>query len=116
MRSRAEWERPILTAAGVVALAAALWAQAPTSQSSAVPQWQIDAGGKMAFDVASVKPSTARPEGYRENFPLTLGASNFASVGSLMSVDVPLRTIIGFAFKLSVGQTRFLMPGLPDWV
>ena len=70
----------------------------------------------MAFEVASVKQSTPGPEGFHQNFPLTLGASNFASVGNLMSVNVPLRTIIGFAFKLSVGQTRFLMPGLPDWV
>ncbi len=74
------------------------------------------AGGKMAFDAASVKRSTPGPEGYRSNFPLTLGSSNFSSVGNLMSVDVPLRTLIGFAFKLSAGQTHFLISGLPDWV
>lgn len=79
------------------------------------PQWEIDAGGKMAFEVASVKRSGLPDPAYRTNFPLTLG-SNFGSVGNLMSADVPLRTLIGFAFKLSVGQTRFFMPGLPDWV
>lgn len=82
---------------------------------AATPQWEIDAGGEVAFDVASVKRSALPPEGYSTNFPLTLG-SNFGSVGNLMSADVPLRTLIGFAFKLSVGQTRFLMPGLPNWV
>ena len=48
------------------------------AQSSA-PDWQTAAGGKMAFDVASVKRSTPGPvEGYRSNF-LTLGSSNFSS-------------------------------------
>src|SRR5579859_5464791 len=55
------------------------------------PDWERAAGGKMAFEVASVKRSTPGPEGYHSNFPLTLGASNFASVGSFMSVNLPLR-------------------------
>lgn len=89
---------------------------ASTSQGAQqAPQWEIDAGGKMAFDVASVKRSAMPDPSYRTNFPLTLG-SNFGPVGNLMSADVPLRTLIGFAFKLSVGQTRFFMPGLPNWV
>ncbi len=50
------------------------------------------------------------------NFPLSLGPP-FATVGNLFSVtNAPLRTLISFAYKLSVGQTRFLMPGLPPWV
>lgn len=86
-----------------------------STTDTATPQWEIDAGGKMAFEVASIKRSTMPGPDYATNFPLTLG-SNFGSVGNLMSAHVPLRTLIGFAFKLSVGQTRFLMPGLPDWV
>jgi uncharacterized protein (TIGR03435 family) len=82
---------------------------------SPATDWQTEAGGKMAFDVASVKRSTPGPNGYHSNFPLTLGSS-FAAVGNLMSVNMPLRTLIGFAFKLSVGQTHFLISGLPDWV
>jgi uncharacterized protein (TIGR03435 family) len=69
----------------------------------------------MAFDVASVKLSKERADGYSMNFPLTLGP-NMAPVGNLMSVNVPLRVLIGFAYKITVGQTHFLMPGLPDWV
>src|ERR1700733_9919039 len=34
-------------------------AQTPTP--SPTPQWEIDAGGKAEFDVASVKPDTATP-------------------------------------------------------
>jgi uncharacterized protein (TIGR03435 family) len=84
---------------------------------SSTADWERAAGGKMAFEVASVKrqePGTG-PGAYRSNFPLTLG-SNFKSVGNLMSVDIPVRALIGFAFKLSVGQTHFLISNLPDWV
>ncbi len=92
-----------------------LQAQAPVA-SPPIPQWQIDAGGKMAFDVASVKVNKSDDRGMNANFPLTLGL-NFAVVGNLFSVtNAPLRMLIGFAYKLSVGQTRFLMPGLPSWV
>ena len=86
------------------------------SAQSAVPQWQVDAGGKMAFDVASVKPNKSDDRGINANLPLTLGP-NLPAVGNLFSVtNTPLRFLIGFAYKLSVGQTRFLMPGLPSWV
>ncbi len=68
----------------------------------------------MSFDVASVKRSEPG-EGYT-NFPLTLGSSNFTSVGNLMSVNVPLRLLVGFAFRLSAGQMHFFISGLPDWV
>ena len=91
--------------------------QSPATQSATVPQWQIAAGGKMAFDVASVKPNKSDARGMNANIPLTLGPNFNTAVGNLFSVtNAPLRTLIGFAYKLSVGQTRFLMPGLPSWV
>ena len=101
----------------VVAYSPKLQAQSAggTPAQLTVPQWQIDAGGKMAFDVASVKASKPLDEGWVTNFPLTLGP-NMTPVGNLMSVNVPLRVLIGFAYKITVGQTRFLMPGLPSWV
>jgi uncharacterized protein (TIGR03435 family) len=85
----------------------------PPSQTQ-TPQWQVAAGGKMSFEVASVKKSTPGQENYHSNFPLTLG-SNFGSVGSLMSVNLPLRALVGFAFKLSAGQMHFQISGLPGW-
>ena len=69
-QTRSGWARLFLATAVValfavsliagVRIAPRLQAQAPTGQSPAtqsatVPQWQIAAGGKMAFDVASVK-------------------------------------------------------------
>ena len=70
----------------------------------------------MAFDVVSVKINKSGELGGFRNIPLTLGPT-MPPVGGLMSMtNVPLRSVIGFAYKLSVGQTRFLMPGLPSWV
>ena len=59
--------RKLLALASALVLAAtliasSLRAQSPKGQAPAVqpptPQWQIDAGGKMEFDVASVKRDT----------------------------------------------------------
>ena len=53
---------------------------------------------------------------YGTNILLTLGPT-MSAVGGLMSLtNMPLRNIIGFAYRLSVGQTHYLMPGLPSWV
>src|ERR1041384_5665797 len=51
--------------------------QASATRSIATPQWQIDAGGKMAFEVTSIKLNTsgAPPSGDMpySNFPLGPG-------------------------------------------
>jgi uncharacterized protein (TIGR03435 family) len=86
------------------------------SAQSETNDWEKKAGGKMAFEVASVKRSDDPQQLYHSNFPLTLGSSDFASVGNLMSVDTRLRILIRFAFKVSDGQMQFLMKGLPNWV
>jgi uncharacterized protein (TIGR03435 family) len=109
-------KKRVCTAIGAAILLACLALRigaAPQGAQSIRGEWEKAAGGKMSFEVASVKHSTV--EGYHSNFPLTLG-SNFGAVGNLFSAAVPLRALIGFAFKLSVGQTQFLIPGLPDWV
>ena len=67
MRDHAKMEKVLQTTAIVAlavlvvlgALTAPATAQAPTAQSSTVPQWQIDAGGKMAFDAASIKQNVS---------------------------------------------------------
>jgi uncharacterized protein (TIGR03435 family) len=105
----------VLPGAPMPSVAAQSAADKTPAAEPGIPQWQIDAGGKMEFDVASVKLSKPGDEGYRENFALTLGP-NMRPIGNLMSVNVPLRVLIGFAFKISGGQTRLLMPGLPSWV
>ncbi len=105
-------------------LAAACWlsvyqpllpGQPPSAQAPAAPQWQIAAGGKMAFDVASVKPD---PGPFRPpNFPLDPGDA-YRPVGGRFSADFPLTTYITFAYKLSLtpDQRQSLVAHLPNWV
>ena len=80
-----------------------------------VPDWQIKAGGQMAFTVASVKPDTGpfRPP----NFPLDVGDA-FRPVGGHFSADFPLGTYITFAYKLwlTADQRQSMIAHLPGWV
>lgn len=102
----------------VCAVAAALMAQTTTDQapSPAVPQWQINAGGKKQFDVASVKRNITTGAALRPgsvNFPLDSGDSYTADAGFLMTEGLSLRGYIAFAYKLRPYQTRSLQ--LPNW-
>ena len=112
----------ILSTAVIVALAVPLslslatapkfQAQAPASP--AVPQWQIDAGGKMAFDVASIKPDKSGGRRY-SNIAFNAGPT-FVPTGGLLSVkNYPLINYILFAYKLGDQQFLYAMVGLPDW-
>ncbi|HWE50137.1 MAG TPA: TIGR03435 family protein [Bryobacteraceae bacterium] len=85
------------------------------------PHWETAAGGKMAFDVASVRPDKGpfRPP----NFPLDAGDS-FMSLqtnlppGGRLSADFPLVTYIQFAYKLWLTQEQreSVLARLPKWV
>lgn len=98
-----------LAVAGV--LTAALFAQAPTAQSPAVPEWQTAAGGKMAFDVASIKPSNGT---LHTNVNLS-DLDGSPPSGGFLSANFPLSSYISFAYKLSGDQVRLLLPSLPKW-
>src|ERR1700722_17815033 len=116
MRNHAEWRRFSLATAGAAVLAVLLiagmptaaWAQATTAQPPAVPQWQIDAGGKMAFDVASVKQNAAAPSGttVQSNIYLGLGDAYAPTGGLFSAADVPLFQYMVFAYKLTPDQTK----------
>ncbi|HEY3823037.1 MAG TPA: TIGR03435 family protein [Bryobacteraceae bacterium] len=87
-----------------------LTAQAPT------PDWQAAAGGKLAFDVASVKkqpPGSFRPP----LFPLDAGDS-FTDTGGRFYANFPVTTYITFAWKLLLTpeQRQAILAGLPKWV
>jgi bla regulator protein BlaR1 len=87
-----------------------------------VPDWQVAAGGKMEFEIASVKPS---PQGeFRPpNFPLDNGDS-FINLGNgelprgRFSARFPLIVYITFAYKIwpSPEQRRAMLAHLPNWV
>src|SRR5580704_14234475 len=75
-----------------------------------VPNWQTAAGGKMSFDVASVKhnKSGLPPSGDRvtANFPLGPGDSYSPNGGLFSATNSALSSYIGFAYKLTPNQTQ----------
>jgi uncharacterized protein (TIGR03435 family) len=78
------------------------------------PGWQIAAGGKMAFEVASVK--TDKGPFRSPNFPLDTGDA--FTPGNRFSADFPLLTYIHFAYKLNFSrqQREFLLAHWPKWI
>jgi len=72
------------------------------------PQWQIDAGGKMEFEVVSVKQNTATPSAQtvRSNIPLGPQDLYTPTGGLLSATNFPLIQYMIFAYKLTPNQTR----------
>jgi uncharacterized protein (TIGR03435 family) len=83
--------------------------------SQDMPDWQVAAGGKMSFDVASVKldPGPFRPP----NFPLDPGDA-YKPTGGRFFADFALVTYIRFAYKLALTQEQVeaMIGNLPKWV
>lgn len=73
--------------------------------------WEAKAGGKLSFEVASVKPSkTVRMPNFN------LGADDAKSPGGRLIVGFPLRGYIQFAYKLSPYQVEDAIGHAPRWV
>ena len=68
----------------------------------------------LSFEVASIKPNNSSEP---EHWNIATGLGDFMRpVGNLYTVsNMPLREIIGFAYKLA-GNMQYLMIGLPSWV
>jgi bla regulator protein blaR1 len=87
-----------------------------SNQSARVPEWQTGAGGKMAFEVASIRPSapgTFTPP----NFPLS-NDDSYKAVHGVFSADFPLWVYIQFAYKLgpSPDDLKIMLARVPKWV
>ena len=93
----------------------ALAGQSSATRWPAVPQWQIDAGGKIEFDVASVKQNKSDDPA---NSNVALGPGNYYSpTGGLFSAtNIPLYAYIIFAYKATANQTLDLHTQVPEWV
>jgi uncharacterized protein (TIGR03435 family) len=96
-----------------VALAAtAAFAVLAVAAQQRVPQWQIDAGGKMTFDVASVKPNNSGSQP-TSNIPLD-SMDLFTPTGGLFSAtDFPLLEYAKIAYKLTPEQSQAFQSQLP---
>src|SRR5258707_472125 len=80
------------------------------------PAWQTAAGGKMSFEVASVKPS-GDAKFVPPLFALDSGDS-YRQTGGRFSADFPLSVYISFAFKLNLtpDQRQAMIAKQPKWV
>jgi uncharacterized protein (TIGR03435 family) len=90
--------------------------QGASAQTPIMAQWEIAAGGKMAFDVASVKQDKldARPV---SNVKLNNARQAYPPNGGTFSArNYPLIEYIAFAYKLTDQQAFILLPSLPGWV
>lgn len=99
--------------------ASALPAQVSSSevpQSRSIPAWQKAAGGKMSFEVASIrlaKPGTFRPS----NMDLSIEDTSVPPGGRLFA-DASLESYVEFAYKImpSREQEESMIADLPKWV
>jgi uncharacterized protein (TIGR03435 family) len=91
-------------------------APAPTKAPPAppaAPDWQTAAGGKMSFEVASIK----RGEFVQPSFPLDHGDA-FTPTGGRFIANFPLSVYIRFAYKVAPtpDQSQAMFAHLPGWV
>ena len=78
-----------------------------------MPAWQIAAGKKLAFEVATIKPnrSDASPE---VNFTLGFGDRYADTGGRFLTKNISLLDYIRFAYKLTDGQVEILQASAPE--
>jgi bla regulator protein BlaR1 len=110
---------PLLLAAAWCAIAS------PAALSQEIPAWQTAAGGKLRFEVASVKPAPPGAAFTPPSFPLDAGDS-FVSFGAAAGqppggrfrASFPLFTYISFAYKLTPtpDQREAMLAHMPKWV
>jgi uncharacterized protein (TIGR03435 family) len=88
--------------------------QITSAAQTSVPQWVIAAGGKMAFEVASIRPTDSFSP---PSFPMSPDNA-YRPNGGLLTATFPLITYITFAYRLSLtsDQRQALLSALPKWV
>lgn len=76
--------------------------------------WEAKAGGKMSFEVASIRQGSG---GSRASFALDVG-DGYAATGGRFSANFSLSTYISFAYKVSITpeQNQAILAHLPKWV
>lgn len=80
------------------------------------PDWQIAAGGRMAFDAATVKQNTAGPHSPTGSiFPMGPGEVYVPTRGLFKAGNQPLLAYIVFAYKVTDNQEQSLRTQLPKW-
>jgi uncharacterized protein (TIGR03435 family) len=104
--------RTLLAAALAVAASVTAMAQSAVP----VPTWQTAAGGRMSFEIATIKP--ADPNDFHSpSFALSADDS-YGNPHGDFSGEFPLSVFIQFAYKLvlSEQQRKSMLASLPPWV
>jgi uncharacterized protein (TIGR03435 family) len=79
-------------------------------------QWEIDAGGKVGFEVASVKQNKADfGSNLSENVSLNAGDDFTRTGGLFRATNIPLHWYIRFAYKLETMEFGEISDELPRW-
>lgn len=99
---------------GTVLFACFVNATRVLAQSAVSSDWEKAAGGKTAFDVASVKKSAASAHGSDSN--MAFFGDRYPPNGGLFSAtNYALSSYIAFAYKLDLTHARMLDSELPKW-
>jgi Protein of unknown function (DUF3738) len=102
------WKKFVLASAAVAVISA------PAIRAQDTTDWQTKAGGKMAFEVASVKLSTGAPEA--TGFSVGPG-DDYQPTGGRFRASTSLRSYIDFAYKLWPSpELRREFSRLPKWM
>lgn len=106
--------RLVLVVVGVLAVTAAV-EPGIVGQAPDEPAWERAAGGKMEFEVASVRLNPGPPE--PSNFRLSPDDA-YTATGGLLNADFPLATYIEFAYKIQLTREQFeaMYAHVPKWV
>jgi uncharacterized protein (TIGR03435 family) len=114
------WRKLLLATAGMMAVAApivfGLLNSAQSRAASGSPTQIAEAGGKQAFETASLRQNNTGSETSSMNVPLGPGDIYPPSGGVLFATNVSLVSYIYFAYNLSGAQFQLLLPHLPNWV
>jgi uncharacterized protein (TIGR03435 family) len=116
MSKRPVAKRPALIGAAAYFALAIAGGSFARAQSSGPEDWQGAAGGKMAFDVVSVKLNNDTSGDPHSNVDLGPMDSFSPTGGLLETSNEPLIRYITFAYKLSPEEAKFdVQPQLPKW-
>jgi bla regulator protein blaR1 len=89
---------------------------APRSSAQDSTDWQVKAGGRMSFDVASVKPGKIEPHKIPRPPIFGLGPDDAKPRGGRFFAGFPLAAFIDFAYKLAPFQTADALANAPKWL
>jgi len=98
----------------VIVLPCAFCQSTTQAQTPKVPEWQTAAGGKLEFEVASVKQNKT-DEKPSSTFPLNPGTQFVPNSGHLIATNMVLLQYIVFAYKMNSYQIQSFRSHLPEW-